>query len=286
MMSMKSGLKRVALLFLVIFYTGCSVVSNRVNEFGDNLSTAIMENPDPDTVAEGLPTYLLLLDGLILNSPDNPALVRSAAQLYGAYGSAFVVDTERQKLLAHQAFNYAERAACLHGGFCNVTEADFAEFIATVEQAGVEQVPYLFSLGSTWAFWIQSHSDDWNAVAMIPRVKALMERVVVLDEGYDRGAAHLYLGVLATLVPPAAGGKPEVGRSHFEMALKLSEGQNLMAKVFFAEHYARLVFDQELHDQLLNEVLAAPVDAPGLTLMNTLAQRRAQTLLLSGQDYF
>jgi len=46
------------------------------------------------------------------------------------------------------------------------------------------------------------------------------------------------------------------------------------------------VFNQELHDKLLNDVLAADPKAPGLTLVNTLAQDRARALLVSGKEYF
>ena len=59
-----------------------------------------------------------------------------------------------------------------------------------------------------------------------------------------------------------------------------------MAKTLEAEFYARLVFDQALHDRLLGEVLAAEPRAPGYTLINTLAQQRARKLLESGKDYF
>jgi isopentenyl diphosphate isomerase/L-lactate dehydrogenase-like FMN-dependent dehydrogenase len=82
------------------------------------------------------------------------------------------------------------------------------------------------------------------------------------------------------------GGRPDVGRAHFERAVALSEGRNLLAKVMFAESYARLVFDRDLHDTLLGEVLSAPVQAPGLTLMNTVAKGRARELLESADDYF
>jgi hypothetical protein len=47
-----------------------------------------------------------------------------------------------------------------------------------------------------------------------------------------------------------------------------------------------LVFDQKLHDRLLNEVLEAKTDVPGYTLSNTLAKKRARELLKSGKDYF
>jgi hypothetical protein len=47
-----------------------------------------------------------------------------------------------------------------------------------------------------------------------------------------------------------------------------------------------MVFDRDLHDNLLKTVLAAPTEAPGLTLINTLAQQQAQQLLDSANDYF
>jgi hypothetical protein len=59
-----------------------------------------------------------------------------------------------------------------------------------------------------------------------------------------------------------------------------------MVKVLYARHYARLVFDQELHDRLLQEVLAADAEYPDMTLMNVLAQTQAHVLLDGSADYF
>jgi hypothetical protein len=59
-----------------------------------------------------------------------------------------------------------------------------------------------------------------------------------------------------------------------------------MAKVEFARHYARLMFDRALHDRLLHEVLATDPEAPGRTLSNVLAQQQAQQLLDSAAEYF
>ena len=103
---------------------------------------------------------------------------------------------------------------------------------------------------------------------------------------HDSGQAWTYLGVMNSLRPEAIGGKPAEGRRDFEKAIELSGGKNLYAKTLFAEFYARLMFDQELHDKLLNEVLATDPHSPGFTLINTLAQERARKLLESGKDYF
>ena len=65
-----------------------------------------------------------------------------------------------------------------------------------------------------------------------------------------------------------------------------SGGRDLSIKVEDARRYARLVFDQELHDRLLMDVLNAPVEAPGKTLFNVLAKQEAETLLASSKEYF
>jgi hypothetical protein len=113
-----------------------------------------------------------------------------------------------------------------------------------------------------------------------------MKRVVALDEGYRDGAAYAYLGVLNSLIPAALGGQPEQGREDFERSIELSQGKNLMTKVLFAQEYARMVFDRELHDRLLREVLDADAAVPGFTLTNTLAQEQAQRLLDRSKEYF
>lgn len=251
------------------------------------LSDAILEQNDPETVESGTPAYLLLIDGLILDNPKNGTLLLSGARLYGAYAGVFVQDNERAQRLTTRARDYAERALCRHRAtLCNLATRPFDDYRAVLAKTEKRDVPFLYTLGSAWAGWIQAHSNDWNAVADLARVRAAMERVVELDEAYDSGSAHLYLGVMSTLLPPTLGGKPEEGRAHFERAIVLSQGRDLMAKVEYARRYARLVFDRPLHDRLLNEVLQAPVNAPGLTLRNTLAQRAARDLLKSADKYF
>ena len=54
---------------------------------------------------------------------------------------------------------------------------------------------------------IQTHTEDWNAVAELSRVRLLMERVVALDEDYRYGQAHMYLGVLNSILPASLGGR-------------------------------------------------------------------------------
>lgn len=282
-------LRSVALGAVVFALSGCASLVNRASErFADNLGRGILNQDDPATVAEGLPAYLLLLDGLLEGDPENAGTLRAATRLYGAYAGNFIDDPVRAARLSARAFDYARRASCIdQPELCAALRAPFEAWESAVaRQNGAQAAPRLYALGSAWAGYIQTHSDDYAAIAAIPRVALLLERAVALDPALDGGMPHVYLGVLNSLRPAAVGGEPEKGRAAFERAIALSEGRNLMARTLLARHYARLVFDQELHDAQLRAVLEADPRAPGLTLMNTLAQAQARQLLDDSNDYF
>lgn len=280
--------RKLWLLAVTLLLNACSaLIAQQSSRVTDNLTSAMLNNRDLATVEAGAPSYLLFVDGLIEGSPKNRGLLTAGAKLNGAYASAFVVDEQRLKIMADKAMDYAERAACLADkNLCQPREQNFDAFKAAVESVGKKNVEPLYNLGVACVGWLQAHSDDWEAITQLPKAKAILERVVELDEGFEQGAAYLYLGGIATLLPPAMGGKPEVGKQHFERAIALSNGTNLIAKVVYARQYARLVFDQELHHKLLTEVIASPADVPGNTLINLVAQREARKLLADEADYF
>jgi hypothetical protein len=282
--TMKSWRPAAALLPLLLVVAGCVSISERL---AGSLSGAIQRQTDIETVRDGAPAYLLMIDGLIDGDPQNARLLLSGARLYGSYATAFVDDPERTRRLAQRAKVYAERALCIElADVCASTGARFDAYSQVLQEVDEDETWVLFGYGVTWAGWLQANSSDWNAIADIPKVRATMQRVVELDEQHEQGAAYLYLGVLATLLPPAMGGEPEKGRGYFERAIEISEDRNLMAYVLFAEHYARLVFDRELHDALLGDVVDREIDDDEFAFSNTLAKTRAQALLASGDDYF
>ena len=276
------------ILLCALVLSGCSFfLSSATVDMFENLSYAILNNNDLATVETGAPAYLLMIDSQLHADPENEVLLRSAATIYTAYTDVFVKDKDRAKKMTNKALDYALRSICVRrSNTCSFRQNSFQEFKNVMPTLNVKDVPVLFALGSAWAAWIQAHREDWNAIAEISRVEVLMQRVVELDEFYQNGAAHLYLGVLATFLPSPMGGKPDVGRQHFERVLEISNNKNLMAKVIYARQYARLVFDRELHDRLLTEVLKAEPDVPGYALGNTLAQQKARELLDNADEYF
>jgi len=283
------GLFSVGLLFSIsLLSSGCAtLVSNATQGFADDLSAVILNSEDPALVRDGAPAFLLLLDGLLGDDPQDANLLASAATLNSSYATAFVTDPARQALFANKAFDLSLLAACKGlKNACDVRDRNFAEFEQWVATLQDKDVPLAYGLGTAWAGWIQANSADWAAIAELGQVKALMTRVAELNPGYEYGGPELYLGVFETLLPPAMGGKPDVGRAHFERAIDLSEGKFLPAKVFFAQQYARLVFDRELHDSLLQEVIDADAQVDGLTLINLIAKEQASALLESADEYF
>jgi hypothetical protein len=284
----RSPLHVAAILALVAAGAGCaSMVATATSRMAQNLSAAVLDQDDPETVRQGAPAYLLLVDSLIADDPQSSALLQGGARLYVTYAAAFVTDPDRARRLTRRAVEYAHRALCVDLSPACAPGARTADgFAAAIGGAEAAQVPALYTWGIAHAGWIQANSEDWNAIAELPKVQAILQRVVDLDETYERGAPHVYLGILATLRPAALGGRPEEGRRHFERAIELSDGKNLMGRVQFARHYARLVFDRPLHDRLLQEVLAADAVQPGLTLSNTLAQEQARRLLADADAYF
>ncbi|MEP6939241.1 MAG: TRAP transporter TatT component family protein [Rudaea sp.] len=279
---------RFVLLLAVCLTAACgSVMRRATQQFSDNLTTAILDEDDIGTARDGVPAYLVLIDGLIEGDPQNPATLLAGAKLYGAYAGGFVDDADRAKRMAGRAYSYAQRALCIREPkLCAALASPFEVFSEALKQADPKDLSTLYGFGAAWAGKIEVDSGDWNAIADLPKLQALLTRVNEIDPTYDNGGASLYLGVINSLRPASLGGKPDDGKAFFEKALTLSGGRNQMVRVLYAQFYARLVFDRALHDRLLNEVLAADPVAPRLTLINMLAKRKAKVLLESGKDFF
>lgn len=276
---------RAATVLLPALLAGCVSTTDIADDLGD----AMAGQNDPGVVRDGGPAYLIMADTLVQGSPDDPGAHFAAARLYSSYASGFVEEPERRRRLSERALGYASRGLCLrHDTLCGARDMRFQEFRAAVEAAIDDQDSSrgLYRFANTWAGWIQARADDYGALADLPSVQLAFRHVLEYAPAIDHGNAHVYLGVLLSQRPEALGGEPEQGRAHFERAIEISEGRNLMAKVLYAEHYARLVFDRELHDRLIEEVLAADVEAGDLTLANALAQERARALRTSADEFF
>lgn len=279
---LRSLTRCLAWLLLTGLLAGCGL-----SGIGRALDGALLNQPDVETARAALPAYVTLIDALIEADPDDGETLQSGALLYGFYSANLVPQPERNRTLAQRSRDYGERALCAEDAeLCGLTRRSYDELVALLPTLEKDQFPALFSATVGWLVYIQAHADDWTSLADLPKVEALLTRLLQLAPPAQCPPLHNYLAILKTLRPAALGGDPDAGRRHFEQAIALSGGRDLGFKVDYAARYARLIYDRELHDRLLQEVLQADPRERDLTLTNILAQQRARELLQSAGDYF
>lgn len=280
----------VSVFFMTRLFIILAIISIQACSIGNlphNLSRSMMNQEDPELVRTAAPAYLLMLDALIETYPDDETFLIPAAKLYGAYAGVFANDEAQMKRMVHRAKSYAQRALCeSEEDLCSALDQQIEDINLELAELDEDELVIVYTYAASWASWIRANSTDWDAIAQLPKVKILFNWVLKYDPDYDNGTAQIYMGVLESQIPPSLGGRPDLAKAHFESAIKASDGKNLMAKVLYAQQYARLLFEQELHDRLLNEVLSAEAKAEGLTLVNQLAKKQAKALLADSAEYF
>ena len=285
--------KRISLIFLLIVLPSACVTSKTMTVAStalllEDVAKASNRQSDLKLVREGMPSYLMLIDGMVEALPDNKRLLITAAQSYASYASAFIQDEDKAYAITlyAKAKEYALRAL-EQNGFKNPLSRPFDDFETGLQKMGTKDVPYLFWAASCWGSWISLNMRSMEAMAELPRVEAMMKRVLVLDEAFYYGGAHIFMGVLEASKPRIAGGDLNRARDHFLKAIELGNGRFLMAKVYYANYYAKKAFDRELYISTLENVLEIPVAiVPELTLLNTVAHTKAKKMLDEIDEYF
>ena len=284
---------RLLVLFL-IFTVPAACISNKEMTVGstatllEEISKSANKQSDLRVIREGMPAYLMLIDGMVEAVPNNARLLLAAAQAYASFASAFIEDEDQDyaRVLFARAKDYALQTLEIRG-IKEPVSKPFNEFEAAVNALGKDDVAYMFWSATSWGSWIRLNLGSIAAVAELSRVEVLMKRVLVLDEQFYYGGPHLFMGILLASRPAIAGGDLTKAHHHFLKALAFSQDAFLMTRVYFASHYARKRFDKELFVTSLQQVLDTPADKiPQLTLLNTVAHQRATELLAQTDDLF
>jgi len=281
--------KSVLLIVNLNFIIACApIVSNITDNLARNLSDAVLNQEDPKIVRDGAPAYLLLLDSLVAGNPENPVILSSASDLYTSYSAIFVNDANRSKILSERALKYSKKALCIsYEDSCNWDDYSFDDFNLSLDDLDMKYSDLLLTYSTSYLVYIRSHSNDWNAIARLPYIESALEYYVEKNpETENIDSVYTYLGILSTLLPPALGGDYEKGKRYFENAIEFSGDQNLSAKVEYALSYARPLYDRELHDKLLLEVISSNPVKKNYTLLNVIAKEQASSMLEDADEYF
>jgi len=283
--------KNFLIILAFALVTGCissqKIVAEKAPALFREVALSASRQADVTLVRQGIPSYLMLIDGMIQSNPDNKDLLLAAAQAYASYASVLEEEEkERIASLNEKAKKYALQALELTPPFKEALGKPIDVFQKKLEQTGEKDVPTLFWAGYIWGGWIAS-TESVEAMADLPWAEALMERVLQLDPGYYYGGAHLFKAILFSARPEQFGGNLKKAGEHFLKAREYGHGKLLMTDVYYAQYYARQTLDRDLFVNTLKRVLESRADAePDLTLSNTLAQRRAKKLLAQADEFF
>jgi hypothetical protein len=274
--------------------TGCSTIKKLPGKMMADTMTGVVEamyaNPDPETVRQGMPTMLLLMDGMIAKDPTNRDLLQQGALAYGAYCQSFLMDEKhatRAARMFHRARGYGIRLLRTYPEIDAAFDQRQDAFEASLSTIPADRAGDLYAAGLSWLGWILANSDSMDAIADLPRAKAVMDRLADIDADYGNGVVHLFYGIFYAAQPRGAGQDLELSTKHFKRAITLAGSNALAPRVAYAEFVGKASLNEDLFTEELNAVIAADLAAaPEIRLANTLAQDRATYLLDNMDEWF
>ncbi len=277
------------LLLISFCFSGCTagarakMMANGMKPILQNINIAARQNTDIELIRDAMPAGLVQLDGLVEASPDNKYLLATAAENYHAYAFFFVEPED--KAAAEKSYlksrDYAFRALNQNKAFKQAESGSLEDFSRALQTFEKEDVPAMYwAVASRLACMRIGRSTGVNSVTEFPKIEAMMDRMLVLDETYNYGAVHVLMGAYYAGIPDAFGGDSEGADYHFQQAFDISERKFLLWHVFYAQFYAFQIRDKAMFLENLNYVISAPENLfPEEAFSNRAAKQMAGKML-------
>lgn len=292
----------IAVVAVALVFSGCGVkklATATIGKLATDGTTILESEQDLELARNSTPTLILTLEVLARGNPNDKKMLTLLARSYGQYAFGFLEEDilrykdadkpayqkayDRADIFYKRGRDYGLSALWQKKTLQKTLSLPQDAFERELGKFGKRQVPALFWTAFCWGNWINLHRDDVEIFAEIPRVEAMVKRVLKLNATYYYGSAHSFLGSLASSRPAMLGGNQKLAEDEFRAAIGVN-GDYLMTKVLFAQYYAVQYQDKALFDKLLNEVQVADVKAlPEQRLANELAKRRAAILMEKGK---
>src|SRR6266446_351971 len=230
---------------------------------------------DPDLIRDAAPFALKLEESLLAESPRHRGLLLATTSGFTQYSYAFVqqdadeLETrdvagakalrDRARKMYVRARNYGLRGLDVnHAGFSKTLRENPKKAVAA---AGRRDVPLLFWTAASWGASISISKNDPDAVADLPKVEALIDRALELDEKFDQGAIHTFLISYEMSRPGMAPAEREArAKQNFDRAVQLSDGKLVSPFVGYAESVCVQKQQRAEFERLLKQAAAIDVD--------------------------
>ena len=290
-------------LFSALLLTGCSMKKYAIRQLGDALAgsgTTFSSDDDPELIRAAVPFSLKLIESLLAQNPRDQALLLAAAQGFTQYSFAFVQEDadelEDSNKVAAAAMH--ARAAKLYlrardyglRGL-EVKHPGFAERLKTnpkdaVKELKKSEAALMYWTAISWGASL-SASHDFTMIPQIPRFEALIDRVLELDEGFDKGTAHTFMITYEMSRLNGQGDRAARAKEHFDRAVALGGGHQAAPLVAYAESVLVLQKNKAEFQNLLRQALRLDLNAsPENRQLNLALQRRARWLLSRTDQLF
>jgi len=286
---------------------------------------ALQQESDYELAARAVPGALKTIEGFYV-ADEQPLLREILTEGYCQYATAFVEDEweiadfaqkldekENQNQRASKMFarclNYALQD--LPSGFDKALYGTPEAAAKAIAGIGLDRRTPLMWAGVGLGGMINHNLTRVEMLAMLPTVKAILERIVAIDTAQrgeidgtkhvpcDSGCTvrlalpHVALGLVYSSASAQFGGDSKRATDEFEKALRITadpahpDGKLLLARVMWAYKVGKQTNDRKLfHTQLVKVLETDPAIWPEQRLANEVAQRRARRYLSHEKEWF
>ena len=304
-------LARLAMLVLLgISLAGCAMVWQRpavrlISQITHSGFAVYTRETDLLLAEPGFAAHLKLVEMLLDTDPHNAQLLLQAVQGFAGYTYAFAEthleeargastapvawQTRRVAQLYQRGLRYGlQLLSQQHRDWLQAPALPLEQLHRLLQRLDRTAVPALFWTSFCWGGWLNFARTELETVTMLPRLHALLNHLLSLDETYFDGLPHVLQAVAYAGVPAWMGGNPTQAQQHFGRAAALSQGRLLLVPLLEAQYVAVQTQDRRHFTRLLCDVLQRDAETlfPEQALLNTVAQQRAALLLRRGDTLF
>ncbi len=297
----------VMVLMPGLVFNFCSMKKMAMNTVANTLAspdggTVFTGDNDPELVGDALPFAIKMYETIMVSIPRHRGLRLRTGSIYIMYANAFLQtpadllsdqEYKKQEFLMKRAKNLYLRGRDIllegleqkYPGFIkNLNRKKYNQALGPVKK---EDVPFLYWSAAGWLGAFAIDSFDMKLGLTVPRAAVMMDRALLLDEHFGKGAIHEFYVLYYGSMPDYMGGDFKKARLHFQKAVEQSGGKSSTAYLSLATSVS--VKEQNVNEfkMLLGKVLSIDPDAdPDNRLVNILNQRKARWLLDHIDDFF
>lgn len=261
-------------LMVWIVFSSCSFNKLAVNTSSDliyKLSNQIEAESNYETFKSGIPANLILLEGLLSESPENMDILTALTKGHAGYAFA-VNETEMQNEewgelknetgKAQALLNYT-RALNFGLRYLKLYNIELNELISlTNESQGIEKLldkkinpdkrnlELVLFTAQSFAGLVNLQKDNMSMVAQLPVAKAMFDWVCAKNSKINFGACGIFYGAFEAGRPKMLGGNPEKGKEIFLQTIA-THPHNWLVRTSFIQYYLIPQNDKQGFDEQL-----------------------------------